>query len=52
MWSGRYLTPVHTGQYWKNTYDEIARIYKAPEVQPLDAWPTLVVPSPIPEKNG
>jgi hypothetical protein len=30
MWSGRYLTPVHEGTYWKNTHDEVARLFEKP----------------------
>jgi hypothetical protein len=26
MWNDRYLTPVHTGQYWKNTFNEVAKL--------------------------
>jgi hypothetical protein len=27
MWKDRYLTRVHTGEFWKRTYDEAARLY-------------------------
>lgn len=28
LWNNRYLTPVHTGEYWKNTYNEVAKLYQ------------------------
>jgi hypothetical protein len=30
IWNDRYLTPVHTARYWRNSYDEVAKLLGRP----------------------
>jgi hypothetical protein len=34
LWPDRYLTPVHTLKYWRNSYDEVARALGRPAYAP------------------
>ena len=32
IWNDRYLTPVHTAKYWRNSYDEVAKLLGKPKL--------------------
>lgn len=34
IWNDRYLTPVHTAKYWRNSYDEVAKLLNKPAFEP------------------